>query len=453
MERTRIITGLACLFALASGCASVQTDQEWGALEQRVVDRTGKAPVWEKSPEEAGRVRQEVDTLLVDGLTREEAVRIALMNNRTLQSRFEEIGVSKSDMVQAGLFQNPSLSAIFRFPTHGSGTQSEIEGGLALSDLWQIPLRKKVAAKKLEKTMLQVEAAVLDTIRDAKQAYDSVLFARLAEKEAEALRKQFAEIAAEVRRRRNFGFLKDPDVYGAEAMEVEAEIVVHGAASDVRSARAHLDRMLGLKPDRTAYDLAPQVESGIPELPDEAEVIRFALENRLSIQVARLRVSGAGRRLVLQKARVLKEVHAGGSFEREVEGDEFFGPAVDIEIPLFDQNQAQIAKARYRVRQARKLLQAEEGQVREEIIGDLSQIHYLKKRVRLLQDRMIPLRKKALEYARRWVGAMQLNRLYLLEAQKAVLESQLEWVEARMRLRRAVVSLERHLGGKWPEAK
>ena len=53
-------------------------------------------------------------------------------------------------------------------------------------------------------------------------------------------------------------------------------------------------------------------------------------------------------------------------------------------------------------------------------------------------------------YSHKWVNAMQLNRLYLLEAQKGLLEGKLDSLRERMELNHAITELEYHLGGNLP---
>jgi len=207
---------------------------------------------------------------------------------------------------------------------------------------------------------------------------------------------------------------------------------------------------LGLGPSQRGYQIA---EKGFEEpnhIPDLEEATRYALQNRLDIQMAQFRVDQAEKTLQLEKRRIVKHVGMGASYEGDVEGTDVVGPAIDIQIPLFDQNQARIARSEYKVRQAQKDLQALEGQVREEVIGDLEQIQLFKTRASDLRERIIPLREKILEYAEKWVSAMQLNRLFLLEAQRGFLESQQEHLNAQLELQNALTDLELHLGGRLP---
>ncbi len=175
------------------------------------------------------------------------------------------------------------------------------------------------------------------------------------------------------------------------------------------------------------------------------------MENRLDIQVARFEVRQAESGLQLEKRRILKHVGVGGSYEGDTDGTDLLGPAIDIQVPLFDQNQAGIARAEYRVRKARKNLQAAEAQVHEEVFRDLERIHFLQTRAQQLREKIIPHRERILGYAEEWVNAMQLNRLYLLEAQKGLLQSRREYLNTQMELQRALADLELHLGGRLPQ--
>lgn len=96
------------------------------------------------------------------------------------------------------------------------------------------------------------------------------------------------------------------------------------------------------------------------------------------------------------------------------------------------------------------MLQALEEQIQEEVIRDLERIDLHKTRASMLEDQVIPLRQKALDYTNKWVNAMQLNRLFLLEAQKGLMRTHLDLLQTQMELQRALVDLERHLGGSLP---
>jgi cobalt-zinc-cadmium efflux system outer membrane protein len=221
--------------------------------------------------------------------------------------------------------------------------------------------------------------------------------------------------------------------------------------NELALGRAKLNRVMGLKPSQVNYELVLKEEHEWPaNFPDLDTAIRHALDHRLEMQMAKFRILQGEKMLELERKYVFKHIGLGASYEKDFEGTKGFGPALDIQIPLFDQNQAQIAKAQYKIRQERKNFQALKGQIQEEVEKDLEQIHLFQTRKQSFKEKIIPLRQKVLEYAEKWVHAMQLNRLYLLEAQRGLLQSNREYLEVIKEYQHALVDLELHLGGKLP---
>jgi outer membrane protein TolC len=293
---------------------------------------------------------------------------------------------------------------------------------------------------------------VIETVAEAKHAYDAVYYLGEARRETEEILDRFMAIRDQVVVRRDFGYMSDLDVYLAQIMVAEAEMQLARFEGELAIARSHLNRVLSFEPRQIGYEIQGGAAEETLALPDLGKAVRYATDHRLDIQMARFKVQRAERTLELEKARILKHVAVGVSYEREADGADVFGPGFDIELPIFDQNQAQIAKAQYRIRQARKNLQALEGQVREEVTSDLERINLHETRVQRFREKVIPLREKAIDYAEKWVNAMQLNRLYLLEAQKGLLQSRREYLGSLMERQKALVDLELHMGGKLPEA-
>jgi outer membrane protein TolC len=51
-----------------------------------------------------------VDELLGKPLSMDDAVQVALLNNRGLQAAFQELGITEAEVVQAGRLPNPGFS-------------------------------------------------------------------------------------------------------------------------------------------------------------------------------------------------------------------------------------------------------------------------------------------------------------------------------------------------------
>jgi hypothetical protein len=79
---------LAALGVLLTGCASMSPDGGFGTVEKATAERLG-TPVqlaWARQPGDLDRIAQRVDELLGKPLSMDDAVQVALLNNRGLQA-------------------------------------------------------------------------------------------------------------------------------------------------------------------------------------------------------------------------------------------------------------------------------------------------------------------------------------------------------------------------------
>jgi outer membrane protein TolC len=438
--------------AFVSGCAAVETGKEWQGLEQRLKQADTPRLLWIKDQKEAAQVEQLISAALQGGVTQKEAVAIALLNNRSLQAAFEELGVSKADLVQAGLFHNPTLEAMFRFPVRGDETGTNIELGAAftLSDLWQKPLKAKAAQAALQRATLNLAAQVLRVRRQALLAFNQAYFSGQIKHQILELKHTSQKTVSAAARLRQFGYLTELGELMTQDASVFADLGLAQASLDQKLALARLARVLGLGGHELNLTLSGTPDPPPTQLPPTGQAVSLALKHHPDLQAARANIQQAARQLSLEKARILREVRLGANWERETGGDEVLGPLLEMELPLFDQNQAQIAKAEHRLRQARKSLLALEGTVREQAIEEVEKIKFLSQKIELLHKRLIPLRKRSLDYARKWAGRMQLNQMELLHAQKNYHQANLELVRTELARQQAWARLEHDLGGRLP---
>lgn len=448
MRRIRNGTVLVgALLLVLAGCATVQTDEEWARVGSFAKERIGAEARWEQTAEDAQATQAEVNTMLADGLERREAVQIAVMNNRALQAVFEELGVAKADLVQAGFFTNPHVDGLVRFPTEGGRANVEAGGLINIADLWQIPVRKRLAATRLEAATLRVTDELLGTVAGAKRAYDDAVALAAARRETARVLKALGELRDQIARRKEYGYTSDFDIAFARAAVFDQEAALARVEGEFRVARIHLNRVLGLAPEQAGYALAGSLSEDVGPMPDAEALVAHALAQRPDVRLAELEIAISERALDLEKARVFTNVEVGAAYERETDGADLVGPAVGLQLPIFDQNQAQIAKAAFRLRQALKQRQAVVGMVREEVVAAAERLAVARNDALLIRERVIPAYRSALDYGEKYFGSMQLNMLFLLEARKELFANSRRYIDALREARAAEVDLERALGG------
>jgi outer membrane protein, heavy metal efflux system len=102
-------------FTMAAGAAR-DKEAAFRSVQQSVQERTGRAVRWEQDRAARERALEDVRQLLGKPLTVDTAIQIALLNNRSLQATFEEIGLSAADVLEAATIPNPRFDLAVRFP-------------------------------------------------------------------------------------------------------------------------------------------------------------------------------------------------------------------------------------------------------------------------------------------------------------------------------------------------
>ncbi|MBX3465466.1 MAG: TolC family protein [Planctomycetes bacterium] len=437
------------IVTVALAACTVDPQPEWEEVQQVVAERTSQAVVWEQTQEDAAVIDSAVRGLLAGGLGRGESAQLAVLNNRRLQGTFEEVGVAKARIVQATLLSNPNLFYEAEFPV--SSGRTGLEGMLMffLSDAWIIPIRREFAQATAAATLLRVEAEIIDTAADAVLAYNDVLFRQeLLRIEAERL-DIFQDAAGREKVRYDSGLADDHQVYDAEARAIEAQIQLARAERDLLQARAALAEVLNLAPEQADVRLTDELKLADDELRtwDYQETVAYAFENRLDLAAARFNVERADRAVDLEQARIFDFVQVGVSHEGEVNGPQFVGPAVRLELPIFDQNQGEIARMEYRRRQFKKDLQALEAHVRRQLRHLLAEIAFRRHHVRLYESQLYRLRELAVEYTKKYAAIFRLPWPRVVRAREERLQTRLEYVHSLWHLVSSEVLLERALLG------
>ena len=85
-----------------TGCASFAPDGGLASVEKITKTRINKDLKWARNDADRDVIATRVAELLQKPLTIEDAVEIALLNNRGLQASFFELGIAEADWVQAG---------------------------------------------------------------------------------------------------------------------------------------------------------------------------------------------------------------------------------------------------------------------------------------------------------------------------------------------------------------
>jgi outer membrane protein TolC len=339
----RLWAALAAALVL-SGCASFSADGGFGPVENIARDKLGKELRWSRSTDDQNHIATRVAELLAKELTADDAVQIALLNNRGLQASFAQLGISEAEFVQAGRVPNPGFS----FARLRRGDEVELERGfhLNLAQLIAMPWMTQMEARRLQQTQGETAIAMLLLAAQARKAYiravaaeESLRYMRQVQEAADAS----AELARRMAQVGNFNKLQQ---MREQSFSADAAQNLARAQQARLSTREQLIRLLGLWGEQTQFQL-PERLPQLPQAPlDQPDIERMAMAQRIDVQAAKLGAEQTARNLGLTKAtRFVNVLELGAVRNSSNEAPTQRGWELSLELPLFDWGGARVARA------------------------------------------------------------------------------------------------------------
>jgi cobalt-zinc-cadmium efflux system outer membrane protein len=465
---------------LLVGCATVNPRPDYQRAAETIERATGQVDSFR--PDDDHAVAARVEQLLEGGVTADEAAAIALLNNPQLQVAFYDIGIARSDVVQSGLLANPSLGMALRLPSGGGLANFEADLAQNVADLWQIPIRKRAAQRALDRTILDVARLASETAAAGKAAY----YAAVGAESRVGIARENLEVACTVLEltefRRTAGAGSELDVNLASGVVLETELAVQEARLAAADARRTLASLLGLATNADELALVGPLPDAMTHELNAEQLLSTALRQRLDLRAVLEATHSAAQRLKLEYRRVFPSLEIGLALERGERGrskdrdlfadtarasvasgrltapeieprsarekhtDLIIGPSLALDLPIFDQNQAQIARARFELQQALRLLDGLERSISQEVRGAADQAQTAWRIARFYRDEVVPQARKSLEMSRESYHAGKSSILSVLDAERTYLSAREGYAAALEESASALPRLERVVG-------
>lgn len=407
--------------------------------------------VWIKSEREAAAVEKNITAILARPLKGEDAVRIALINNRSLQQSYEELGIAHADLVQAGLMSNPVLG--YSVGRGGGVTTNKLSIELAFLDLLWIPLRRDLAGIALEEAKARIADEVLKTVRETRKAY---VDANTAEAIAQLQDEQLASASASAQlaiRQYTAGNLAKRDMLRIRAEYSRARIDALEARKNASDAREELNKLMGLYGRFTDYRMA-SAESSLLMPPSSPEGLeRESIRSRFDIAAARKKLEYAARAAgIVENTRLLDELSLEYENERTTGEARFNTVGVKIPLPLFDLGQGRVESARAQYNQAHYALYALSVNVRSDVRRAYAALRYRYDIAAEYRDALSGIHRDMLEETGLYYNGMLEGIHELLEERRRFGEMKIAAAEAAAEYEKARIDLDYAVGTRMEDA-
>ncbi len=474
-EFRRVVAVAATTTMILSGCSHVPVEKRFEELQSDVEMRTGHSIEWMDISEDEREIIHEIEQMLEGELTGEEAVYIALLNNRRLQAIYAEFGIELADLIQAGLPPNPVAEFVVKYQEDSEFNLRvwEITVMQDFLDVLLIPLRKRLAAAEFERARLRVIGEVIDLATDTRIAYYRL---QAAQKNLDLWRAALLAYEASTEmaiRLQHAGNVREAMMLTKRSAYEWAKLETAAAEKMVFGERESLNKLMGVWGLNTAWsvgeDLAP--------LPDDEvnleRVEQRAIDASIDLERAWAEIELVARRNRIKSIEtVIPELKIGAEFERETEieteigensagepelehseGPDLWwrGPAVSIPIPIFDQGQPARTRRALAVRQAWDQFTALAVEIRAE--ARLAQYAYQYQRnVAAYYDRVVvPVQRRLRIQTQLLYNSMFLGVFQLIDTKREEIESERRYTDSLRDYWIARARLDQLLMGRLPE--
>ena len=419
-------------------------------VQEEVRERAGANVEWEKEMESREETSAIVQRLLKKPLTVSSAVQIALLNNHRLQATFEEVGIAQANVIEAVTIPNPSVDFEVQFPLV-AGTLNRYAWLVAQEfvQILMIPLKKKISEDRLEAIELRVADETLELVAKVKAAYfmvqaDQQLISRL-----KLIQETHAASLELAQNQYKAGNITDLALLQLQAAYSQGRVDIARAEADLRDKREDLTRLLGLWGPQTSW----KIQGDIMPIPDSDFSVKrlesLAVAQRLDLRAAHRDLMSIVTALGLTRIyRWVPVLEFGFAGERDIEGALNMGPSFRLELPIFNQGQARIARATSQLRSAENRLAALAVEIRSQTRELRDRLISLRDMAKFYYDDLLPTRIRIVNKALLEYNAMQLSPYELFLAKSQEMEAERSYIDTVRDYWITRAKLERTVGGK-----
>jgi cobalt-zinc-cadmium efflux system outer membrane protein len=384
----------------------------------------------------------------------DDLIRLGLDRHPRLAQAGFAVEAARGRAVQAGLYPNPTISALFnelgdRLGPGGINTiplisQEIVTGG-------KRDLSRAAAEREVDQATLTLAARRADLLAGIRSAYFELLALHRRVELLHELRTLTQESVAHTRRLVEAKQAAGLDVIQLEVQAEQVRAEAEAVEQELPAAFRRLAAIVGAT-DLNAAPLAGSLDDPLPDY-DLDQLRAYVMAVHPDVQSAQVGLERA--RLVWQRAQaeVIPNVTIQGGYVRQNQNrSNDYELGVSVPVPVWNRNQGNILAAQADVGSAAKEVQRVEVELTERVATAYREYAAARRRAERLAD----VRAKAEQAYRLIADPKNINvtAVQRLVAQQAVAQSRLEYVKARGDAWRAASAISGlTLEEKWPAAK
>lgn len=444
----RALLALGLAVALG-GCATLSPQPGAGDLNPLLEARGAPGVDWARQGDpDAASVA--VDRWLAGPMTLDAALSIAMLRSPRLQEEYARLGLARAEVLEAVEIGNPRLS-FQRLSVDDGGHKRTVGLSLPLVDLLLAPTRTRLAAKDYDRSRFEVAHAVIGVAAEVESAWYRYVAARQVAGMREAVAEGLGASAELAGRFHAAGNISALQLAREQAAASEARIEALHARAEATRERLALTTLLGLRDDERDWEASEVLPLPVVAEDDVTELLALAREHNLELLAARRQAEVLADALGLTRTlRWLGDVEVGYERETEASGEHLRGPELSLELPIFNQGQARLAKAQAQLAEALARVRQAEAMTEGGVRTGVEAVAAMREVVRLHREALVPQREAIVAREQERQNFMLVGVFELIQAKVAEYDAYQSYLEAVRDYWLARVELARAVGQRLP---
>jgi cobalt-zinc-cadmium efflux system outer membrane protein len=372
-----------------------------------------------------------------------QALDLAREKSPLFEAASARIAEAQGNLTQASvlLVNNPTLGVAAgpRFLSQ-PGEGSEVDLEVRLAQRFETGGQRRHRMARAESLAAASRSASRDVERVVLQTVASVFYEVLGADERLRLVNQNAGLATNLyeiaRSRVSAGASAPLEENTARIRLAEATRQLVRAETFLRTAKLRLSTSLGLDPAIEVLPLGSLPEAAT--LPPLAELLAAASENHPRLLTSRARIEAANSEVALSKADAWPDVSLGASYARDERDDVVMG-GITLEVPLFNRNQGERARASAASRRARAAARSDSLEIQSQLRQSYAEYDAASRSVAAFDADVVRSQRENLRLIESMFQAGKIRFVDVVLLQRELIDGRLGYLAARLDLARAEI--------------
>lgn len=419
-----------------------------GTSRQKAIAVT-ELPIVKEQIDKAKQV-QLIDSSVIDSITVNEAVSLALKFNPNLQLFLSEVEVYEAKTLQQSLLPNPELEIEFE-NFGGSGPLSGFKGTettLAIGQLIELggkrSKRTEIAAIESDITLLDYETKRLNVITQVRSIFTEMLLAQEKVKLDLQLLKLSQSFKTNIDTLISAGRLSNAESARAQVELYNQKLALERSIRDLNNTRRKLSGSWGMSEANFSY---VKGNLSFPENIPVANNMLPVLENSPVMAKQKAIIKKQKIETELANAMSIPDPVVSAGYRRFNESDDqAFIAGISLPIPLFDRNQGGRQEAQVRERQSENQLLALSNQIQTKVNNRLETIKTLSREIESTRNVIIPEAQKAYDIIYKNYRLGKYALIDVLDAQRQLFHAESSYLDILAEINLEIIALEGIIG-------